>query len=146
MENETNKDAKITKETANKDFEKWADANRIDYDMDGMNSEEKSDFERIKAPIIKAIRDGRCVVDGACLEYTIETCARAEGLIGKKVKIDTPSGAIYTGMDGYKETQNVHRLNGAMSAMTGLDVGIFPKLDAWDYSFFKAVVQLFLSI
>ena len=62
------------------------------------------------------------------------------------MKIGAPSGAIYSGMDGYKETQNVHRLNGAMSAMTGLDVGIFPKLDLRDYSFFKAVVQLFLSI
>lgn len=145
MENIETK-AKISKETANRDFESWADALGIEYDMDGMNSEEKADFERIKAPIIKAIVDGRCVVDGNSLEYTIKTCVAAEGLAGRNVKIGAPSGAIYSGMDGYKETQNVHRLNGAMSAMTGLDVGIFPKLDLRDYSFFKAVVQLFLSI
>lgn len=145
MENIETK-AKISKETANRDFESWADALGIEYDMDGMNAEEKADFERIKAPIIKAIVDGRCVVDGNSLEYTIKTCVAAEGLAGRNVKIGAPSGAIYSGMDGYKETQNVHRLNGAMSAMTGLDVGIFPKLDLRDYSFFKAVVQLFLSI
>lgn len=145
MENIETK-AKISKETANRDFESWADALGIEYDMDVMNSEEKADFERIKAPIIKAIVDGRCVVDGNSLEYTIKTCVAAEGLAGRNVKIGAPSGAIYSGMDGYKETQNVHRLNGAMSAMTGLDVGIFPKLDLRDYSFFKAVVQLFLSI
>lgn len=145
MENIETK-AKISKEVANKDFENWADALGIEYDTDGMNAEEKADFERIKAPIIKAIVDGRCVVDGNSLEYTIKTCAAAEGLAGRNVKIGAPSGAIYSGMDGYKETQNVHRLNGAMSAMTGLDVGIFPKLDLRDYSFFKAVVQLFLSI
>lgn len=145
MENTETK-AKISKETANRDFESWADALGIEYDMDGMNSEEKADFERIKALIIKAIVDGRCVVDGNSLEYTIKTCVAAEGLAGRNVKIGAPSGAIYSGMDGYKETQNVHRLNGAMSAMTGLDVGIFPKLDLRDYSFFKAVVQLFLSI
>lgn len=145
MENIETK-AKISKEVANKDFESWADALGIEYDTDGMNAEEKADFERVKAPIIKAIVDGRCVVDGNSLEYTIKTCAAAEGLAGRNVKIGAPSGAIYSGMDGYKETQNVHRLNGAMSAMTGLDVGIFPKLDLRDYSFFKAVVQLFLSI
>ena len=145
MENIETK-AKISKETANRDFESWADALGIEYDMDGMNAEEKADFERIKAPIIKAIVDGRCVVDGNSLEYTIKTCVAAEGLAGRNVKIGAPSGAIYSGMDGYKETQNVRRLNGAMSAMTGLDVGIFPKLDLRDYSFFKAVVQLFLSI
>ena len=145
MENIETK-AKISKEVANKDFESWADALGIEYDIDGMNAEEKADFERIKAPIIKAIVDGRCVVDGNVLEYTIKSCVAAEGLAGRNVKIGVPSGAIYTGMDGYKETQNVHRLNGAMSAMTGLDVGIFPKLDLRDYSFFKAVVQLFLSI
>ena len=144
MENTETK-TKISKETANRDFESWADALGIEYDMDGMNTEEKADFERLKSPIIKAIVDGRCVVDGNSLEYTIKTCA-AEGLVGRNVKIGAPSGAIYSGMDGYKETQNVHRLNGAMSAMTGLDVGIFPKLDLRDYSFFKAVVQLFLSI
>ena len=143
---DTEKKVKISKETANKDFESWADALGIEYDTDGMNAEEKADFERIKAPIIKAIVDGRCVVDGNSLEYTIKTCVAAEGLAGRNVKIGAPSGAIYSGMDGYKETQNVHRLNGAMSAMTGLDVGIFPKLDLRDYSFFKAVVQLFLSI
>lgn len=145
MENIETK-AKISKETANRDFESWADALGIEYDMDGMNAEEKADFERIKSPIIKAIVDGRCVVDGNSIEYTIKTCAAAEGLVGRNVKIGAPSGAIYSGMDGYKETQNVRRLNGAMSAMTGLDVGIFPKLDLRDYSFFKAVVQLFLSI
>lgn len=145
MENTETK-TKMSKETANRDFESWADALGIEYDMDGMNTEEKSDFERLKSPIIKAIVDGRCVVDGNSLEYTIKTCAAAEGLAGRNVKIGAPSGAIYSGMDGYKETQNVHRLNGAMSAMTGLDVGIFPKLDLRDYSFFKAVVQLFLSI
>ena len=145
MENIETK-AKISKEVANKDFENWADALGIEYDTDGMNAEEKADFERIKAPIIKAIVDGRCVVDGNSLEYTIKTCAAAEGLAGRNVKIGAPSGAIYSGMDGYKETQNVHRLNGAMSAMTGLDVGVFQKLDLRDYSFFKAVVQLFLSI
>ena len=145
MENIETK-AKISKETANRDFESWADALGIEYDMDGMNTEEKSDFERLKAPIIKAIVDGRCVVDGNSIEYTIKNCAAAEGLVGRNVKIGAPSGAIYSGMDGYKETQNVRRLNGAMSAMTGLDVGIFPKLDLRDYSFFKAVVQLFLSI
>lgn len=145
MENTETK-AKISKEVANKDFESWADAIGIDYDTDGMNSEDKADFEKLKNPIIKAITDGRCVVDGNKLEYTIERCEKAEGLIGRKVNIDAPTGAIYTGMDGFKETQNVHRLNGAMSAMTGLDIGIFPKLDIRDYSFFKAVVQLFLSI
>ena len=145
MENTETK-TKISKETANRDFESWADALGIEYDMDGMNTEEKSDFERLKSPIIKAIVDGRCVVDGNSLEYTIKTCAAAEGLAGRNVKIGAPSGAIYSGMDGYKETQNVRRLNGAMSGMTGLDVGIFPKLDLRDYSFFKAVVQLFLSI
>ena len=145
MENTESK-KKISKETANKDFESWADALGIEYDMDDMNAEQKGDFERLKSLIIKAIVDGRCVVDGNSLEYTIKTCAEAEGLVGRVVKIGVPSGKIYSGMDGYKDTQNVHRLNGAMSGMTGLDVGIFPKLDLRDYSFFKAVVQLFLAI
>lgn len=144
MEGETK--AKITREVANNDFENWADLVHIDYDTDEMNAEEKQTFEVLKKTVLKAIMNGSCVVNGDTLEYTIRTCKRAEGLIGRKVVIDSPGGNINTGMDGYKDTQNVHRLNGAMSAMTGLDVGIFPKLDAWDYSFFRSVVTLFFTI
>lgn len=143
---DTEKKVKISKETANRDFESWADLVHIDYDTDGMNEEDKKGFEPLKKTIIKAIENGTCIVNGDTLEYTIKTCRKAEGLIGKKIVIEPPAGNFYTGMDGFKETQNVHRMNGAMSAMTGLDIGIFPKLDIWDYSFFKAVANLFLSI
>lgn len=146
MENEEKKENKISKEVANTDFENWADALGIDYDTSSMTDEDKSGFEKLKAPIIKAITDGRCVIDGNKIEYTIKTCAKSEGLIGKVVTIDPPSGGIYTGMDGFKETQIIHRLNGAMSAMTALDIGVFNKLDIRDYSFFRAVLQLFLAI
>lgn len=150
MENEAKKEAKkeakVSKEIAIKDFETWAEENRIEYDEDDMTEEDKACFVPLKTRIVKAIRDGRCIVDGGHLKYTIQTCERAEGLIGREVEIGRPYGGVFTGMDGYKETQTVHRLNGAMSAMTGLDVGIFAKLDAWDYTFFTSVAKLFLTI
>lgn len=137
---------KLSKELAEQEFYDYADILGIDCDTDSMNDEDRTEFNKLKNPVVKAIRDGRCIVDGKTLQYTIENCDEAESLAGKVVTIAAPRGRIYSGLDGYKDTQNIKRMNSAMSAMTGLDIGIFPKLDIKDYSFFKSVVTLFLSI
>jgi hypothetical protein len=48
-------------------------------------------------------------------------------------------------MDGYKETQSVHRMNGFLSAMTGQEVVFFTKIDRADWLFFRDVATLFLA-
>lgn len=136
---------KIDYDTAAKDFENWCDANDIDYDVAGMNAEDKEDFEPLKERIIKEIRKGSAIIDGENIEYTLSN--KYEGkMSGMKVKIQHPTGAVFTGMDGYKDTQKMHQLHGSMSAMTGLDVGVFAKMRIRDWKFFQAVLQLFLSV
>lgn len=137
---------KISKELAIEEFNKWADQLGIDYDVDSMNDEDKAEFEKIQRPVIRAIQSGDCVINNTSLEYTIKECDGVDFLSGKQIVIEKPKGKICMGLDGYKDTQNARRLNGAMGVMTGLDSGIFPKLDMKDYSFFRSVVTLFLSI
>lgn len=139
------KEFKVSEDIAEKDFKDWCEANEIDCDMDMMNEEEKKDFEPLKKRIVKAIMEGRCVVEDNVISYTLGTYESTK-LSGKEIKINSPTGKLFLGTDGYKDTQNVHKLHGAMSALTGLDVGFFGLMNIKDWKFFQSVLQLFLSI
>lgn len=139
------KEYKVSKDIAEKDFKDWCEANEIDCDMDMMNEEEKKDFEPLKKRIVKAIMEGRCVVDGDELKYTL-SAKNEGGLSGKEIKVASPTGKTVLGLDGYKDTQGVHKLHGVMSALTGLDIGFFAKMRMSDWSFLQSVAQLFLSV
>ena len=145
MENtETEKKAKITTELAEKDFNSWCDANEIDCDTSRMNEEEKADFGKLKDRIVKAIENGRCVVDDTDLIYTLSD-RNEGGLSGMKVTIVPPTGRTFLGMDGYKDNQSIHKTNAALSSITGQDTGVFAKLVVQDWKFFQSVLVLFLA-
>ncbi|MCQ2087882.1 MAG: hypothetical protein MJZ37_07500 [Bacilli bacterium] len=139
------KEIVIAEEIAEKDFTAWCEANEIDCDVNMMSDEEKKDFEPLKKRIVKAIMEGRCEVDDDQLSYTLGNY-ESDNLTGKVIKIKSPTGKLFLGTDGYKETQSVHKLHGAMSALTGLDVGYFGLMNIKDWKFFQSVLQLFLSI
>lgn len=135
----------ISSETAERDFNSWCEAVGIEFDAAEANEEEVKDFARLKKTIVKAIQERRCVVDGDSLEYTLGNY-ETDFMNHKTVKIAPPTGKLFLGMDGYKDTQQMHKLYGAMSALSGLDVGVFSKMKIVDWKFFQAVLVLFLSI
>lgn len=136
---------KIDNVTAVKDFESWCDAVGIDYDESSMSSEDQKGFVDLKNRIVKAIQEGSCVVDGDKIEYTLGN--RYEGqMAGMKIIVGMPTGRVFLGMDGYKDTQAIHKLHGAMSALTGFDVGFFAKMNIKDWKFFQSVLTLFLAV
>lgn len=135
---------KIDSATAVKDFGSWCEAVGLDYDESAMSSEDQKAFEVLKNRIVKAIQEGSCIVDGDKIEYTLGS--RYEGqMAGMKITVGAPTGKVFLGMDGFKDTQTMHKLHGAMSALTGLDVGVFSKLSIKDWKFFQSVLTLFLT-
>lgn len=136
---------KISKEIAEKDFNDWCESCEIECDVDSMSEEDKTSFSGLKDRIVKAIMKGKCVVDGDKMQYTLSE--KNEGsLSGKTITIDPPTSKTFMGIDGFKETQRMHKMASCMSAITGLDIGVFTKLWGKDFAFMTAVVTLFLSI
>jgi hypothetical protein len=133
---------KIDKETAEAEFVAFCEANDIDCDMDGMTDDEKSDFEPIKKRFVKACMQGRLVVDGLVLKYTPSEFTKME--FRGTVEIKRPDGHAFMAMDGYKETQSAHKLQGFTSSMTGQEVKYFSKIDAKDWMFYRDMATLFL--
>jgi hypothetical protein len=138
-----NKAFKIDRETAEAEFVSFCEANDIDCDMDGMNDEERRDFEPIKKRFIKACMQGRVTVDGRSLKYTNSEFTVQE--FREEVTISRPSGHAFMAMDGYKETQGVHKLQGFVSSMTGKEVKYFSKIDSGDWLFYRDMAVLFLA-
>lgn len=135
---------KITKEMAEEEFKNWCEANELDCDETSMNEEDKSAFEPLKNRIVKAIQKGVAVIDGDVIEYTLSE--KYEGsMAGMKIKINPPTARLFSGMDGYKDTQMIKKLQGAMSALCGIDIGVFSKMTIPDWKFFQSVCVLFMN-
>lgn len=135
---------KISKEMAEDEFKKWCELNDLDCDESVMSDEDKAAFEPLKNRIVKAIEKGVAVIDGDTIEYTLSE--KYEGsMAGMKITINPPTGRMFSGMDGYKDTQQIKKIQGAMSALCGVDTGVFNKMKIADWKFFNNVCILFMN-
>ncbi len=137
-------ESKITKDLAEEEFIGWCESNDIECDEMEMAEDEKEVFISARRRFVKAIRAGRLVIDGQSCEYMISDIA-ATGVAGGKIRIEPPNGNIWLALDGRKDVDRMHKMQQAMSALTGKDVGFFAKLPAKDWSFMMSAVSLFLS-
>jgi hypothetical protein len=134
---------KIDRETAEAEFAAFCEANDIDCDEDGMTDEDKADFKPIKRRFITACMQGRVTLEGRNIIYTPSEFTKEE--FRDSVEIKRPDGHAFMAMDGYKETQSIHKLHGFVSAMTGQETKYFSKIDGRDWLFFRDIGMLFLS-
>ena len=143
--NETRKSERelYSDKTAAAEFSSYCEANDLDHDETQMNEEELKDFLAIKRRFVKACKKGRVVVEGQIIYYTNSNNS-PQGYAGQKVTIIRPGGSAFSGMDGFKETQAVHKLHAFCSAMTGQEVKYFSKLDIVDWQFYRDIATLFL--
>lgn len=135
---------KITLEMAEEEFKNWCEAVDLDCDESVMNEEDLKSFLPHKKRIMKGIQKGNAVIDGETIEYTLSNKS-VEGLAGKKIVIPRPSAKLFAGMDGFKDNQGVKKIQGAMSALCGLDIGVFAKMEIPDWKFFNSVCVLFMA-
>jgi len=133
----------IDRQTAEKEFDRYCEANDIDCDIAGMTEDERKDFEPLKKRFVKACMQGRVKVDGIDLKYTISKFTAAP-FKGQEITIKRSGGQSFMGMDGFKDTQSVHKMNGFLSAMTGQEISFFAKIDGSDWMFFRDIATLFL--
>ena len=133
----------IDRKTAEAEFDRYCEVNDIDCDMSAMTDDERKDFEPIKKRFVKACMQGRVKVDGINLQYTISDFSPPP-FNGQIVTTKRPGGNSFMEMDGYKETQSVHKMHGFLAAMTGQEKSFFSKIDGKDWHFLRDIAVLFL--
>ena len=130
-------------EFSEREFRAWCDANDIDCTEEDMDEDSREDFLKIKKRFCRAIREKRLITDGVKLNYKISelstSCANTEIIIHR------PTGKDLIAMDGYKDTQQMQKMQSFIASMCDREKSFITRLDAKDYRFLQDVAVLFLT-
>ena len=119
------KEVKIDRETAVAEFERFCEANEIDYDESAMTTEDIEAFKPLKERFIKGCMNGRVEVDGRNIQYTVS--ALSDNAAGDVVTIKRPTGHAFVAMDNYNDKQSVHKLLPDLEKITVGQIHFFYK-------------------
>jgi hypothetical protein len=127
------------------EFYNWCDANDIDHAVDGMDEDDRKNFEKIKRHFTTAIKEKRLVVEGNHFTYTV---SERSPNAGDKFTVKRPNGRAMLAMDGFKENQQNQKLIAFIAAISGVekrDIVKISGLDNKDYKVLQDVAVLFLT-
>jgi hypothetical protein len=128
---------------AEQEFANYCEANGFDHDGDGMDDEDRESFLKIKRRFVKAVKEGRVIVDGTNLVYTVSKFSAKEA--GQKITVRRPVGRDFLAMDGYKETQQMNKFQAFVSSFCGQEKSFVARLDIADRQFLQDIGTLFLG-
>jgi hypothetical protein len=132
---------------AEQEFFNWCDANRIDREEAAMDEDDAKNFRKIKRHFTDAVDEKRLMIDGKNIAYTISDMS-PKAVAGKQFTIRRPNGRALLAMDGYKDTQQMNKLEAFMAAICGIekrDIGDVTKLDNLDHQLIQDIAILFLT-
>jgi hypothetical protein len=108
-----------------------------------MDDDDRKDFLKIKKRFVKAVDDGRIVVDGTSLGYTVSRHSAKDA--GQKITIRRPVGKDFLAMDGFKDTQQMNKFQAFVSSFCGQEKSFVARLDIADRQFLQDVGTLLLG-
>lgn len=124
----------MSAELAADELKRWAEA----------HGAEVADGGKDRAIAEKAIRSGLLVLgdDG---EFVYTVSARSpEGCAGEPLRLVEPNLRAYMAMDGYKDTEPVHKAMAMAAAITGKPTRWFSSLSGSDWKVVSAVLSFLL--
>lgn len=134
MEKEVAKDV-MPEELAAEEFARWAEAHDV----------EQSDADAPKVAVVtRAIRRGSLVLgdDG---EFVYTVSARSPGgCAGEQLRLVEPNLRAYMAMDGYKDTDQIHKAMAMAAAVTGKPTRWFSDLAGSDWKVISVVLSFLL--
>jgi hypothetical protein len=130
---------KVNKETAEVEFIRICDANRIDHDTTEMSEDELKSWNDLKDQIVRLIKIGTLIVgDDGKPTYTPPGGS-------KGYTFHPATGATFMALETYDGKKNAANLTAAMVELTHSDRGEFSKLPAKDFNACMRVLTLFLA-
>jgi hypothetical protein len=147
MESDTEPDDDSGISFAEQEFINWCEANDLDHEVAAIDEDEARDFRKIKRHFTQAVDKKRLIIDGNNIIYTVSSRS-PKAVAGKQFTIRRPNGRAMLAMDGYKDTQQMNKLEAFMAALCGIekrDIGQISSLDHQDHQFIQDVAVLFLT-
>lgn len=133
----------VCKDAAEKEFDRWVDAMRLDLESDVIDENDRRDFAADKNRIVKFIKLGAATVDGeGVLSFTPR---QVHAKVPETVTFHGFRGADYLATDYKKVTANVGKLFALMAGIAKCEAQAFAQMDGPDVKFCIAVTQFFLA-
>ena len=130
---------KISRDVAERDFDRFADEWEIDVDKEHMDDEDRQGFENLRAAFIRHVVNGRLVVsEGA--ETVVQTARN-----GDQITYQIPDGAAFITMDHHKDGKNMTKMHSYIAAMSGKPLKYFSQMDGRDVKVAHMVAGLFMA-
>lgn len=139
----------VDKETAQVEFDRWADSWDIDTDTDEMTEDDAMAFGVAAGSLVRAIRRGILTIDEDGTPTYTPRYANTEGSgasgDAEALEFKVPKGDAALAFDRHKDSQNVHKLNSYMARMIGKEAKFFARMDERDSKVCRAIALLFLG-
>lgn len=126
-----------------REFHAWCDANEVDCVEEDMDEDSRADFVKIKKRFCRVISEKRLVTDGIKLNYRVSELSPYSA--GAEIVIHRPTGKDLIAMDGYKETQQMQKMQSFIASMCDREKSFIARLDTKDYRFLQDIAVLFLT-
>ena len=129
---------KMDRESAAREFERWAEALRVDLEW-LEKSDENTVATRSRRKIEAAIRDGAFTVDGEGFGLVFSYTPIDPRFGGKELKFRRPTGVTYMAMDAKKSGEDRAKIFATIAEMTETPAQAIAQLDAVDIKVFEAI-------
>lgn len=134
------KDYKVDIDSANAEFERFAEEFEIETDVACMTEEERDTFASLKNTVIRAVRMGRLVFnDEGEPEYTLSKPVGDTTVI----KFREARGSDKMQIDKAKKNENMKRFYLLMASVTNTPVNTFGQMRQRDAKVCEALTNLF---
>lgn len=143
MQGQTMKEPKVSKEVAEQEFERFADAMDLDVDTTGMDQEDVNAFNRQKSRIIRAMMDGALVINEE--GEAVFTPQRNASKHKDAITFHERTGASLMAMDGKKKGHDVGKTYAVMGDMCKVHPGVFAGLAGSDIKVCEAIFALLMD-
>ena len=142
------KEEKVDLETALAEFDRFAEAWRIDTFVDMMTDKEEEDFTSLKRKIVLEIRRGSAVVlENGDIQYQLYKPFETSGgeITLSELHLKRPAGRHWDAMDGIGANKSIKMMMNFYAAVLGKVPATLKKLDGVDMRMIQTVYSLFLG-
>lgn len=130
----------VSNDVAQEEFDRFLDRNRLIWDIDDNDAEDRKDMIEYRDRFIREIEAGNLTIDDNGLPSY--TCVYKEDCT---FKFNRPTGATYAQMDKKKDSAKMAKLFVAIAEMTKRSPKVISTLDNYDLRVLIAIFSIFFT-
>lgn len=135
------KESVVDKETAEAEFNRFAEMMDLDLDVTTMDEDDKRGFESQKSKVVNAIQSGALVInDQGEPVFTPQSLDDAE-----PITFYEPTGATFMAMDKRKKNEDMGKMMSMLGDATKTHPSTFSRMKNRDFRVCQALLSLFLT-